>query len=163
MKKTLYFAGGCFWGTEHFFKGIDGVTETTPGYANGNLDNPSYEQVYTDTTGHAETVKVVYDPARVSAARLVKLFFASIDPLSLNRQGHDVGTRYRTGVFYDDPSDLPAIRSEFEAASLRLGADPVTELQPLKGFWSAEERHRDYLDKNPGGYCHIPSRYFALQ
>ncbi len=160
MEKTLYFAGGCFWGTEHFFKGIDGVTETTPGYANGNLDNPSYEQVYTDTTGHAETVKVVYDPARVSAARLVKLFFASIDPLSLNRQGHDVGTRYRTGVFYDDPSDLPAIRSEFEAASLRLGADPVTELLPLKGFWSAEERHRDYLDKNPGGYCHLPLKAF---
>ena len=160
MTKTLYFAGGCFWGTEHFFKGVDGVIETTPGYANGSVDHPSYEQVYTDTTGHAETVKVVYDPSRVSPERLVKLFFASIDPLSLNRQGHDEGTRYRTGVYYDDPADLPGLQAGFAAARQRLGADPVTELLALKSFWSAEERHRDYLDKNPGGYCHLPLRAF---
>ena len=160
MNKTLYFAGGCFWGTEHFFKGIDGVSQTTPGYANGSVDNPSYEQVYTDSTGHAETVKVVYDPFRVSPAKLVKLFFASIDPMSLNRQGHDVGTRYRTGVYYDDPADLPELQAGFEDARRRLGAMPVTELLPLKSFWSAEERHRDYLDKNPGGYCHLPLKAF---
>ena len=160
MEKTLYFAGGCFWGTEHFFKGVDGVTGTVPGYANGSLDKPSYEQVYTDTTGHAETVRVSYNPSRVSPAKLARLFFASIDPLSLNRQGHDEGTRYRTGIYYDDPADLPELQEEFSALERRLGAKPVTELLPLRSFWPAEERHRDYLEKNPGGYCHLPLRAF---
>ena len=160
MNKSLFFAGGCFWGTEYFFKGIDGVVQTAPGYANGSVDDPSYEQVYTDTTGYAETVKVDYNPSRISPGKLVKLFFASIDPLSLNRQGHDCGTRYRTGVYYDDPSVLPEIRKEFAALERRIGAKPVTELLPLQNFWPAEERHRDYLDKNPEGYCHLPLSVF---
>ena len=103
--KTIYFAGGCFWGVEHFFKGVDGVKEATPGYANGNTDNPSYKEVYTDTTGHAETVRVRYNPERVSLYTLLKLFFTVTNPLTLNRQGHDEGTRYRSGVFYDNPED----------------------------------------------------------
>lgn len=160
MNKTIYFAGGCFWGVEHFFKGVDGVVGTTPGYANGTLVNPSYEQVYTDLTGHAETVKVDYNPSRVSLGRLVRLFFASIDPLAVNRQGHDEGTRYRTGIYYEDVSDLPVLKAEFDALRERLGVEPATELLPLKGFWSAEERHRDYLDNNPSGYCHLGPRVF---
>ena len=158
--KNIYFAGGCFWGVEHFFKGVDGVVSTMPGYANGALRNPSYEQVYTDTTGHAETVQVGYDPSRVGLGKLVKLFFASIDPLALNRQGHDVGTRYRTGVFYEDPEDLPVLEAEFDLVERRLGVPPATELLPLQGFWPAEERHRDYLDKNTGGYCHLDLKVF---
>ena len=160
MKKVIYFAGGCFWGVEHFFKGVDGVVSATPGYANGSVDNPSYEQVYTDTTGHVETVKVVYDDARVSLERLLKLFFASIDPLDTGGQGHDRGTRYRTGVYYSDPSDLPVLEAGFAALRSRLGVSPATELLRLKGFWPAEERHRDYLDKNPGGYCHLDLKVF---
>ncbi len=160
MNKTLYFAGGCFWGAEHFFKGIDGVLHTAPGYANGRLDNPSYEQVYTDSTGHVETVKVIYNPDRVSTAKLVRLFFASIDPLDAGGQGHDRGTRYRTGVYYSDASDLPVIRGEFDALEKRLGMEPATELLPLDSFWPAEERHRDYLDKNPTGYCHLDFKVF---
>lgn len=160
MTKEIYFAGGCFWGVEHFFKGVDGVVATAPGYANGMLDNPSYEQVYTDGTGHAETVRVSYNPDRVDLRHLVRLFFASIDPLSLNRQGHDEGTRYRTGVYYTDEAERPVIEKEFKAVEKRIGAVPVTELQPLKAFWPAEEYHRDYLDKNPGGYCHLSLKVF---
>ena len=158
--KLIYFAGGCFWGVEHFFKGVDGVVSATPGYANGNTRNPSYQEVYTDTTGHAETVKVEYRPGRVSLSLLTRLFFTIIDPLSLNKQGHDEGTRYRTGVFYEDPSDVPVLEKEFAEVAAKLGEKPVTELLPLKEFWSAEEYHQDYLDKNPGGYCHLPLKTF---
>ena len=160
MSATIYFAGGCFWGVEHFFKGVDGVLGTGPGYANGSFANPTYEQVYTDTTGFAETVRVTYDPSRVGLARLVRLFFTIIDPLSLNRQGHDEGTRYRTGVYYDSPQDLPVIEAEFALLRERLGAEPVVELEPLRCFYDAEERHKDYLDKNAGGYCHLPLKVF---
>ena len=159
--KTIYFAGGCFWGVEHFFKGVDGVRSATPGYANGNKENPTYKEVYTDTTGFAETVKVEYNPTRVSLDTLLTLFFTIIDPLSLNRQGHDEGTRYRTGVFYTDPEDLPVIKNAFREVEAELGAKPVTELVPLKNFYPAEDYHQDYLDKNPGGYCHLPLKTFA--
>ena len=154
--KEIYFAGGCFWGVEHFFKGVDGVVNTTPGYANGSTDNPSYEQVYTDKTGHAETVKVEYDPAKVSLQQLTRLFFAIIDPESLNRQGHDEGTRYRSGIFYVDEADKPAIKEVFD----RIPGKVVTELEPLRCFFPAEEYHADYLDKNPQGYCHLSLKTF---
>ena len=159
-KKTIYFAGGCFWGVEHFFKGVDGVLEAVPGYANGNTENPSYKEVYTDTTGHAETVKVTYNPDRVSLEMLLKLFFTVTDPLTLNRQGHDEGTRYRSGVFYADVEDRPVIEQAFRQTEARLGVPIVTELEPLKCFFPAEEYHRDYLDKNPEGYCHLPFKTF---
>jgi len=160
MESIIFFAGGCFWGVEHFFKGVDGVLATMPGYANGTIDNPSYEQVYTDTTGYAETVRVTYDPSRVSLERLVKLFFAIIDPLSLNRQGHDEGTRYRTGVYYTSAGERPIIEEVFRGVSERIGEQLVVELEPLRSFWSAEEYHRDYLDKNASGYCHLPLKAF---
>lgn len=158
--KEIYFAAGCFWGAQHFFAGVDGVKEAVAGYANGNGENPSYEQVYTDTTGFAETVRVRYDEARISLPQLTELYFTIIDPLSLNKQGGDVGTRYRTGVFYTDKADADAIRPVFGAVAQRLGAPLAVELEPLRNFYLAEERHQDYLDKNPDGYCHVPLKTF---
>ena len=108
--KEIYLAGGCFWGTEHYFKQVRGVISTTAGYANGNTENPTYEQVYTDSTGYAETVHILYNPEVVSLTLLLELFFRSIDPTSLNRQGNDCGTRYRTGIYYTTEEDIATIR-----------------------------------------------------
>lgn len=161
--KEIYFAGGCFWGTEHFFSRVDGVVSAVSGYAQGSPSfdgRPSYEQVYTDTTGFAETVKVTYRPERIGLEELADLFFSIIDPLSLNRQGHDEGTRYRTGVYYKDAADLPVLEAAFARASARAGQHVVVELEPLRNFFEAEERHQHYLDKYPGGYCHLPAKTF---
>ena len=158
--KEIYFAGGCFWGVEHFFGGVDGVREAVAGYANGETESPTYEEVYTDTTGYAETVKVCYDPVKVSLRTLLRLFFMIIDPLSANRQGNDVGTRYRSGVFYSDPEDRAVIEETFRAVETRLGRKIVTELEPLRRFFPAEVYHQRYLEKNPDGYCHLPLRSF---
>ena len=160
--KEIYFAGGCFWGTEHYFKQIYGVISTEVGYANGNTSNPTYEEVYTDATGYAECVKITYDPSVISTEFLVELFFRSIDPLSLNRQGNDCGTRYRTGVYYTDNCDVAAIKSIFNLVEKTVGAPLAVELEPLKNFYAAEEYHQDYLDKNPHGYCHIPESLMMM-
>ena len=154
--KEIYFAGGCFWGTQHFFKQIRGVESATSGYANGEIVDPTYEQVYTDTTGYAETVKVVYDEQVIELKQLVELYFRTIDPLSLNQQGEDVGTRYRTGVYYTSEEDLSTIREVYDRVEAECGESLAVELEPLKNFYSAEEYHQDYLDKNPAGYCHLP-------
>ncbi|MBR2103086.1 MAG: peptide-methionine (S)-S-oxide reductase MsrA [Prevotella sp.] len=156
----IYFAGGCFWGTEHFFKQVKGVIETEVGYANGHTENPTYEEVYTDTTGYAETVRVVYDPAVTDLEFLVNMFFKAIDPTSLNRQGHDVGTRYRTGIYYTDEAQLPIINKVYAEEQARHREPLAVEKLPLKNFHVAEERHQDYLDKNPDGYCHLPLALF---
>ena len=158
--KEIYFAAGCFWGAQHFFAGVDGVKEAVAGYANGNGENPSYEQVYTDTTGFAETVRVTYDEKRIGLPELTALYFTIINPLSLNKQGGDIGTRYRTGVYYKEEADKALIQPVFEAESRRVGAPLVVELEPLRNFYLAEERHQDYLDKNPEGYCHVPLKTF---
>lgn len=154
--KEIYFAGGCFWGTEHYIKQINGVISTEVGYANGNTDNPTYEEVYTDTTGYAECVKVVYNPSVITLKYLIELFFRSIDPLSLNKQGNDCGTRYRTGVYYVDSDDVDTIKSVFQSVESAVGEPLAVELETLKNFYPAEEYHQAYLDKNPNGYCHIP-------
>ena len=158
--KEIYFAGGCFWGVEHFFKGVDGVSQAMPGYANGNTQDPTYKEVYTDTTGFAETVRVRYNPERVSLRLLTRLFFTVTDPLTLNRQGHDEGTRYRSGVFYTSGEDRPIIEEVFREVSDKLGVPLVTQLQPLRNFYPAEEYHQNYLDKNPEGYCHLSLKTF---
>ena len=158
--KEIYFASGCFWGAQHFFAGVDGVKEAVAGYANGNGVNPKYEQVYTDTTGFAETVRVTYNESRISLPELTELYFTIIDPLSLNKQGGDIGTRYRTGVYYTEEADRALIAPVFDAEAQRLGAPLVVELEPLRNFYLAEERHQDYLDKNPDGYCHVPLKTF---
>lgn len=154
--KEIYLAGGCFWGTEHYFKQIRGVISTTTGYANGNIDNPTYEQVYTDSTGYAETVHIVYNPEIVSLTLLLEMFFRSIDPTYLNRQGEDCGTRYRTGIYYTSEEDIATIKDVYNNVECIIGEPLMVEVEPLRNFYPAEEYHQDYLDKNPRGYCHIP-------
>ena len=153
--KEIYLAGGCFWGVEEYFSLVPGVADAVSGYANGSAANPTYEQVCTGATGHAETVRVAYDPSIVSLKTLVEQLFAIIDPLSVNRQGNDVGSQYRTGVFYCDAADEPVIRAAFDAEQAKYDQPIATELGPLECFYEAEEHHQDYLRKNPGGYCHV--------
>ena len=159
--KTVHLAAGCFWGAEKYFSLVDGVLSTRVGYANGRTTDPKYEEVYTDKTGFAETVRVVYDPDILPLGELLRLYFAAIDPVSLNRQGGDEGTRYRTGIYYSDPSDLPAIRSAFDEEAARHSEPLAVEVLPLENFYDAEDYHQSYLDKNPGGYCHIPNALFT--
>ena len=158
--KEIYLAGGCFWGAEHYFRNIEGVVDSEVGFANGNTPDPTYEQVYTDTTGYAETVRVIYDPGTLSLAELLRAFFVAIDPLSVNKQGEDEGTRYRTGVYYTDPDDLETIKSVFEEVQAEYSAPLAVEMLPLDNFFNAEGRHQDYLIKNPDGYCHLPLKLF---
>ena len=160
--KDIYFAGGCFWGTEHFFKQIAGVLDTEVGFANGHTENPTYKEVYTDTTGYAETVHVSYNPDIASLEFLLRMFFKAIDPTSLNRQGHDEGTRYRTGIYYKDVEDLPIINKVYQEEQKSYSQPLVVEKQPLENFYKAEEYHQAYLDKNPDGYCHLPLSLFEF-
>ena len=162
MEKELYLAAGCFWGAEHFLKQIEGVTFTEVGFANGTTPNPTYQQVYTDTTGYAETVHLRYDPLRASLYFLLEMYFKAIDPTSLNQQGEDRGTRYRTGIYYSDPADLPVIEQVVRAEAARYDKPLQVEVLPLQCFFRAEEDHQDYLDKHPDGYCHLPLALFDL-
>ena len=153
--KTIYLAGGCFWGTEHYMSQFEGVVETVVGYANGNVADPAYEEVYTDKTGHVECVKVVYDEEMISLATLCRLFFRSIDPLLLNRQGGDIGTRYRTGIYWNDTDDQAVVEEVYAEIQQKYNKPLVVEKSLLKCFYSAEEYHQKYLVKNPEGYCHL--------
>ena len=160
--KTIYFAGGCFWGTEHYFKMIKGVVGTTVGYANSIMENPSYKDVCSGDTLAAETVKVDYDPSLVSLEFLTRMFFHAIDPTSLNRQGNDIGTQYRTGIYYTDNEDLAVIYKVFEEQRSTTEGEIVVEVKALQNFYTAENYHQDYLDKNPDGYCHLPFTLFEF-
>ena len=160
--KEIYLAGGCFWGTEHYFKQVAGVVATEVGYANGHTENPTYEDVCTDRTGFAETVHVVYNPQVVGLAFLLQMYFKAIDPTSLNQQGHDRGTQYRTGIYFTDPADLPVIDKVYKAEQAEYELPLRVERLPLKNFFTAEEYHQDYLDKNPSGYCHLPQALFEF-
>lgn len=160
--KEIYLAGGCFWGTEHFLKLIEGVEATQVGYANGNMANPTYKQVCTGTTDFAETVKVQYNPTMVDLPFLIDLYFKTIDPTSVNRQGNDRGTQYRTGIYYTDSADLPLIKETVNRLASAYPRPLAVEIEPLKNFYPAEDYHQDYLDKNPGGYCHIHPELFEM-
>jgi peptide methionine sulfoxide reductase msrA/msrB len=162
MQKDIYLAGGCFWGAEHFFQQIAGVVFTEVGFANGHTPDPTYKEVYTDTTGYAETVHVRYDTEKVGLKFLLRMFFKAIDPTSLNKQGEDEGTRYRTGIYFTDPDDLPKIRSVYEEEQQKTAAPFVVEVEPLRNFYRAEDYHQDYLNKNPEGYCHLPLELFKF-
>lgn len=155
MTKTICFAGGCFWGTEHYIRQFEGVTETMTGYANGNIPHPSYEQVYTDTTGYVECVKVSFEPDIISLQTLCRLFFKSIDPMMKNRQGNDVGTRYRTGIYWTDPQDRNDVETVYDEIQSSHDAPLAVEKKPLECFYPAEDYHQSYLVKNPEGYCHL--------
>lgn len=158
--KTIYFAGGCFWGLEKYFNHIQGITATAVGYANGETQNPTYEDVCYRHTGHAEAVRVEYDSSRISLPFLLDLFYEAIDPTTLNRQGFDVGTQYRSGVYYTDEAEKPIIEQSVARLQKKTAKPVVVEVLPLKNFYLAEEYHQDYLTKNPGGYCHIGSEKY---
>ena len=155
MIREIYLAGGCFWGVEGYFKRIEGVKDTTCGYANGKTANPSYEDVCRHNTGHAETVKVLFDTDVINLEDLLIYYFRIIDPVSVNKQGNDVGTQYRTGIYYTDESLLPVIKAAVEREQRKYNEKIAVEVLPLENFYSAEEYHQNYLDKNPNGYCHI--------
>ena len=153
--KEIYLAGGCFWGTEKFLSLIYGVEETTVGYANGLTQNPTYEEVCNKSTGHAEAVKVAYDSEKITLKKILELFFETIDPTSLNRQGNDIGTQYRTGIYYVEDEDLNVIENEINKLKEQYSRPVVIEVEKLDNFYKAEEYHQKYLERNPSGYCHI--------
>ena len=160
-KRTIYLAGGCFWGVQRFFDQFEGVLGTEVGYANGPDRAPTYQEVCA-SSGHAETVRIDYDAEGISLAELLKFYFAVIDPLSVNRQGNDRGIQYRTGIYYTDADQLPEIEAAYRTEEEKVGAKLAVELRPLENFFSAEEYHQKYLEKNPGGYCHIPQAMFQI-
>jgi peptide-methionine (S)-S-oxide reductase len=151
-KETAVFAGGCFWGTQSVFERVKGVINTTVGYAGGSASTATYDQVTTETTGHAESVKVVYDPSKITYGQLLRIFFSvAHDPTQLNRQGPDFGTSYRSAIFYsnDDQKKISeAYIAQLDAAHAFPGPI-VTQVTPLKGFYTAEEYHQHYADNNP--------------
>ena len=155
-EKMIVLAGGCFWGVEKAFKALDGVLETTVGYANGFTDNPTYEEVCRNETGYKEAVKVVYQPNVVSLSTVIRAFFLCIDPRQRNSQGNDIGSQYQAGIYYVDEKDLDDIKPVYTNERMKYDRFFV-ELEPLKNFYTAEEYHQDYLDKHPFGYCHITS------
>lgn len=159
---TIYFAGGCFWGTEHFFKQIDGVTDTEVGYANSVIPHPTYREVCTGQTQAVEGVRVVYDTAKINLPYLIRLYLMTIDPTSVNRQGNDSGTQYRTGIYYTTADQQRTAIAELDKEAARHSRPLAVEIKPLINFYSAEEFHQDYLDKNPGGYCHIDPKLFEV-
>ena len=153
-RKTIYLAGGCFGGCQKYFDLTPGVLETEVGYANGPTANPSYEEVKAHA-GHAETVRVAYDADALPLDKLLAAFFAVIDPTSVNRQGGDVGVQYRTGIYTVDKADDPVVDAALAALAAKYDRPLAVEHKPLENFYSAEEYHQKYLEKNPNGYCHI--------
>lgn len=159
MEKAI-FAAGCFWGTEAAFRNVPGVVDAVSGYTGGHVADPTYQQVCGHGTGHAEAVEVTYDPARVSYADLLRVFWDSHDPTTLNRQGPDVGTQYRSAIFYLGPEQESAARAskaELERSGT-LRAPVVTEITAAGRFYRAEEYHQRYLEKHGRAACHIPAR-----
>lgn len=160
MKKEIYLAGGCFWGTEKYLENIPGILTTEVGYANGNTDNPTYEEVCYNNTGHAETVKVEYDDDRIGLIYILELYYDVINPVSINRQGGDVGSQYRTGIYYVDDRDEAVIQGSIDELQKKYKEKIAIEVKPLINYYKAEEYHQKYLDKNPDGYCHIGADKF---
>lgn len=159
--REIYLAGGCYWGVEKYLSNIKGVVETTVGFANGDTEHPTYEQVRYHNTGHAETVKVVYEEERVPLSALLRLFYLIIDPTSVDKQGEDEGHQYRTGIYFTAEEDEAVITMSLKELKKELenrGNNETLAIQacPLEHFYDAEEYHQKYLDKNPAGYCHVP-------
>lgn len=153
--KTIYLAGGCFWGVEAYLEKVYGVADVVSGYANGDTENPTYEDVSYKNSGHAETVKVDYDPARISLEQILDYYLLVVDPTSMNKQGNDRGVQYRSGVYYTDESERKIIEERLNKEQAKYADKIVVEVEKLDNFYEAEEYHQDYLKKNPNGYCHI--------
>ncbi|MCF0226554.1 MAG: peptide-methionine (S)-S-oxide reductase MsrA [Methanobrevibacter sp.] len=155
MIDVIYFAGGCFWGVEGYFMKIPGVVKTEVGYANGNTENPSYEEVCTGETLHTETVKICYDDNTVLLIELLNEYYKIIDPFSLNKQGNDIGTQYRTGIYYSNDLQKQVIENFIKNKQEQTKQKIQIEIEEIKNFYKAEEYHQNYLTKNPYGYCHV--------
>jgi peptide-methionine (S)-S-oxide reductase len=160
--KSVVFAGGCFWGVENYFKLVPGVRGTLVGYIDGNYKFPTYEMVCTGITGHTEACKVDYDPSETNLFILLEHFFFIIDPTTLNKQGMDTGTQYRTGVYYFDEEDKKLTKEYIDIIKECYHDPIVVEVKPAKEFWEAEDYHQNYLDNNPNGYCHIMTYKYKL-
>ncbi len=152
-QRIIYLAGGCFWGLEAYMERIQGVTDAVSGYANGKGDTTNYQLLH--ATDHAETVKVTYDPNKISLDKLLQYYFRVIDPTSINKQGNDRGRQYRTGIYYQNEQDKAVIEAALKTLQSKYQAPLQIEVEPLKNYVEAEEYHQDYLKKNPNGYCHI--------
>jgi peptide methionine sulfoxide reductase msrA/msrB len=154
--EQAFFAGGCFWGVEHYFRQVPGVLSVTSGYTGGHVANPTYEQVCTGETGHAESVRVIFDSSKVSYEKLARLFFEIHDPTTVNRQGPDEGLEYRSAVFYANDRQKQTVEKLIALLRAR-GYKVVTQVAPATAFYGAEEYHQDYMGKHPGRYdCHVP-------
>lgn len=160
--KKIYLAGGCFWGVQKYFDQIKGVVATRVGYANGYVDAPTYEEVKKQNTGHAETVMVEYDPQVVGLGFLLEMYYKVIDPVSVNKQGEDQGTQYRTGIFWEDETDRETVESSLAQLQEQYSDPLAVEYEPLKSFFDAEDYHQEYLKKHPSGYCHISQEAFEM-
>lgn len=161
--KEIYLAGGCFWGLQKFMDQFDGIIETEVGYANGFVENPKYPDVKAQQTGHAETLYVKYDSSIITLKEIIDYFYMVIDPTSLNKQGEDEGTSYRTGIYYIDENDIEVIQAVTKQQQEKYEAKIVVEIEMLKCYYPAEEYHQKYLEKNPEGYCHIDGCFFHLK
>ena len=150
--KIIYLAGGCFWGVERYFQLLKGVFDTEVGYANGSKDNPKYEELKSGEASHAETLKLTYDERIISLEKILEHFLRFVDPYSVDKQGHDVGHQYRSGVYYVNESDKDLILNYFKN---HLKDNYKIEVKRLDNYFKAEEYHQDYLLKNPNGYCHV--------
>lgn len=153
--KEIVVAGGCFWGVEAYYSRLKGVEYTLCGYANGDIENPTYEQVCEGDTNFVEAVHIKYDDSVISLEKILEHLFRFIDPTSLNKQGGDVGTQYRTGVYYIEEADKVVIENYIKSRQPEYDKPIVVEVLPLKNFFDAEEYHQQYLVKNPTGYCHV--------
>ena len=153
--KSIIFAGGCFWGVQHYFHFVKGVLKSTVGYTAGEIDFPTYEQVCTGSTNHTEACKIDYDSKETHLLILLEHFFNIIDPTVLNRQEMDIGTQYRTGIYYYNENEKQIIIDYIDSIKTNYNSPIVVEVMPAQQFWDAEDYHQDYLEKNPGGYCHI--------
>ena len=154
--QIIVLGGGCFWCTEAVYVKVRGVTDVESGYSNGSAQRPSYEQVCTGTTGHNEVVKLTYDPEQVSTRQILEIFFVVHDPTQMNRQGNDVGTQYRSGIYYTTPEQKQVAEDMIRQMSQEklFGRPVVTEVQAMRNYWPAEEYHQDFFEKNPTqGYC----------
>ena len=155
MTETATLAGGCFWGVEELFRKLPGVIDTTVGYTGGTLANPRYEDVKNGRTGHAESLEILFDPQRISYDEILDYFFRLHDPTTVNQQGNDRGTQYRSNIFYHDEKQRLAAERAKTRAQAKWPRPIVTEIVPAAKFWPAEEAHQDYLQRIPWGYtCH---------